>query len=165
MLAGVVGVTMAVTAVVAALPSPAAGGTCGPGHGSEGALFAFFDPVSIGAGAQPPATTATAHMQWLAFVGECQSAADARVLSGLFALVLGLAALAAGLFLLRRAPLSRSGPASSDDQRPVAGPSASGDSWSVRAPWSPGLPVTGEPGAAAPEAPPPQDVPVGVTHG
>jgi hypothetical protein len=166
LLAGVVGVTMAITAVLAALPAPAAGGTCGPGHGSEGALFAFFDPASIGAGSPPPATASAAtHLQWLAFVSECQSSANAHMLSGFFALVLGLAAVAGGFALLRRTPLWRSDPGSTGDERPASGPSSPSDSWSVRATWSPGRPVADPPSAVAPEDPPPRDLPVGVTPG
>jgi hypothetical protein len=166
LLAGVVGVTMAVTAVLAALPAPAAGGTCGPGRGSEGALFAFLDPVSIGAGSPPPATaSAAAHLQWLAFVSECQSSANSHMLAGLFALVLGLGAIAGGVHLLRRAPLSQPDPGLSDDEDPAAGPSSPGDSWSGRAPWSPGWPVADQPRAGATGGPPPRDVPVGVIRG
>jgi hypothetical protein len=124
---GVGGVAAAITAVFTALPAPAAGGTCGPGRTSEAALFAFFDPASIGAGAQPAVTNATAHSQWLAFVGECQSATDARILTGLFVLIVALLLLAAGVLLSRRSAWWGGGPTPPTEVRPASGPSSSGD--------------------------------------
>jgi hypothetical protein len=74
----------AIAVAVISLPRPAAGGTCGPGNGSEAAIVAFFDPGSIGAGPEPAVGGTiqglAAHNQWEAFVGECQSAANARML-------------------------------------------------------------------------------------
>jgi Protein of unknown function (DUF2510) len=64
------------------LPIPAVGGTCGPGKGSESALSAFFDPKSIGAGQEPSASSG-GRPAWRAFVSDCQSATDRRmVVSG-----------------------------------------------------------------------------------
>jgi cytochrome bd-type quinol oxidase subunit 2 len=100
-LLGVAGVAVAVTAMATALPAPAAGGTCGPGHSSETAFEAFFNPGSLGAGPEPAATQAAAHAQWLAFIGECQAATDARTLSALAVLVLAVLALVAGLLIWR----------------------------------------------------------------
>jgi hypothetical protein len=60
------------------LPAPAGGGTCGPGRSSESALAAFFDPVSIGAGPEPPASSGT-RSQWEDFVSSCQSSTDTRM--------------------------------------------------------------------------------------
>lgn len=77
----------AITIVVLPLPNPAAGGTCGPGRGAEPAIAAFFDPLSIGAGVQPPGGTLQ-NYQWQAFVGECQSATNARMVDALALLVL-----------------------------------------------------------------------------
>lgn len=77
----------AIAIVVLPLPNPVAGGTCGPGRGAEPAIAAFFDPVSIGAGAQPPSGTLQ-NYQWQAFVGECQSATNARMVDALALLVL-----------------------------------------------------------------------------
>ena len=100
---GVMGIAIALSAVLTSLPAPAAGGTCGPGTSSESAAAAFFDPVSIGAGPPPPASAGTAaHLDWLAFIGECQSAANSRMLVGLFTLALALGAGVGGLVLLRR---------------------------------------------------------------
>ncbi len=87
----------AVVVVLLPLPRPAAGGTCGPTTSSESAAAAFFDPGSIGAGAEPPAggtiENVAAREQWAAFVGECQAAADSRVLlaTALFAAAVILA--------------------------------------------------------------------------
>lgn len=68
----------AATIALTPLPAPAAGVSCGPGASSESAIVAFFDPVSIGAGAEPPAASA-GRSQWLAFVSECQSSTDTRM--------------------------------------------------------------------------------------
>ncbi len=84
----------AVVIVLLPLPKPAAGGTCGPGKGSETALEAFFNPVSIGAGAEPPAQATTANLDWQAFVGQCQAATNGRMVDALALLLL------AGFFLL-----------------------------------------------------------------
>ena len=78
----------AVVVVVWPLPKPAAGGTCGPGSGSEPAIAAFFDPASIGAGPQPTSSAVEAY-QWQAFVGECQSSANGRMVEGLALLLVG----------------------------------------------------------------------------
>ncbi len=75
-------VAAAFAVALAALPIPAAGGTCGPGTGSESALSAFFNPKSIGAGREPSASSG-GQPQWRAFVSDCQSATDRRmVVSG-----------------------------------------------------------------------------------
>src|SRR5579884_1754388 len=50
---GILVLASAIVVVAVPLPRPAAGGTCGPGRGSESAIEAFFDPVSIGAGPRP----------------------------------------------------------------------------------------------------------------
>ena len=68
------GVTIALTS----LPAPAAGGTCGPSTSSESAIAAFFNPVSIGAGPEPSAAS-SGRPQWLAFIRECQSATNTRM--------------------------------------------------------------------------------------
>ena len=41
------GVAFAITGMLVALPKPAAGGTCGPGAGSEAAIQALFAPGSV----------------------------------------------------------------------------------------------------------------------
>ena len=106
-LLGVAGVATAVTAVLTALPAPAAGGTCGPGRGSESAIAAFLNPGSIGAGPAPSAANVAAHWQWLAFVGECQAATSSRMLGAFAVLVLALCALAVGLLVYRRSARRR----------------------------------------------------------
>ena len=98
---GLLGVTVAITAMVMPLPAPAAGGTCGQGRGSESAIAAFFDPGSIGAGAEPTGTAAQED-QWLAFVGECQSSTDGRMLQASGILLLSLVVGVIGLLMLRR---------------------------------------------------------------
>ena len=77
-LVGLFGATVAVSGLWAPLPPPKAGGTCGPGLGSEAALEALVNPGSIGAGAEPPATRPAARAQWSEFVDECQAAANDR---------------------------------------------------------------------------------------
>ncbi len=85
----------AATIALVPLPAPAAGGLCGPSSGSESAIAAFFNPLSIGAGPEPSAPSA-AHTQWQAFVNECQAATNARIIqSG----VIVVGALLAGLGL------------------------------------------------------------------
>jgi hypothetical protein len=105
-LLGLFGAAFAIAGLFAALPAPAVGGTCGPGTSSESAVVAFFDPASIGAGAEPAATTTAnvvARADWMAFVGECQASADSRVLSTLALLVLSVAVVLVGLWMAVRA--------------------------------------------------------------
>jgi hypothetical protein len=105
-LLGLFGAAFAVSGLFAALPAPAVGGTCGPGRSSESAIVAFFDPVSIGAGVEPSATTTAnvvARADWMAFVGECQASADSRVLSTFALLVLSVVVALAGLWMVVRA--------------------------------------------------------------
>ena len=85
----VVAVAGAVVVVVLPLPSPAVGGTCGPGTGSEAPIAAFFDPASIGAGAEP--ASGTSRYQWEAFVGECQASTDSRMVTAVALLTVALA--------------------------------------------------------------------------
>jgi hypothetical protein len=99
---GLFGAAIAITGVLVALPAPAIGGTCGPGHGSESPIVAFFDPITIGAGTEPAATNATGHASWLAFVGECQASTDGRVLAVLAILVLSVGVAIGGPKLVLR---------------------------------------------------------------
>jgi len=106
-LLGLMGAAIAVTAVLTALPQPAAGGTCGPSSGSsETPIVAFFDPVTIGAGAKPSTSDTTSYLDWLAFVGECQSATDARILEALAILILSIGVGGGGLLVSRHSPAS-----------------------------------------------------------
>ncbi len=131
-LLGVLGLAVAITAVVVALPPPSVGGTCGPGRGSEAAIAAFFNPASIGAGARPPSTDLLGRLEWSAFVGQCQSSADGRMLLGLGILVLVALVVGAGFLLTQdsrsEAREHRSSPA-------AAGPPA-GWYWDPAAPTS-----------------------------
>jgi hypothetical protein len=66
---------------------------------------ALVDPVSIGAGTEPPATTAdaSARANWIAFVSECQTAADNRGVAALVILVVsGGLALLVPILIFRR---------------------------------------------------------------
>ena len=68
----------AATIALTPLPPPTAGGTCGPGASSESAIAAFLNPVTIGAGPEssvPPG----GRSQWQAFISECQSSTDRRM--------------------------------------------------------------------------------------
>jgi len=94
-------VVAAVTIVVVPLPAPAAGGTCGPGASSETAVQAFFDPVSIGAGPLPSASSGN-RPQWHAFVDDCQSATNTRITVAGVILVVALFALIANTWIVRR---------------------------------------------------------------
>jgi hypothetical protein len=96
---GIFGVAFAIAGLLVALPKPAVGGTCGPGSSSESAIVAFFDPGSIGAGAEPAATSATNRADWMAFVGECQASADSRVLGTFAILVVAIGIASIGIAL------------------------------------------------------------------
>lgn len=99
---GIFGIAFAVTGLMAALPRPAVGGTCGPGKSSEASIVAFFDPATIGAGREPATTHATDRADWLAFVGECQASADSRVLATFAIIVISVGIALAGTVLVRR---------------------------------------------------------------
>lgn len=168
---GLLALAGAITVAVLPLPKPAAGGTCGPGRGSETAIQAFFDPISIGAGAKPTPSQFSDALhydlglsQWQAFVGECQASTNARMVDALALLVV------AGFFLLFASPLvgrtwRRQRRASA--QTAAAGwyPDPSGsDSWrwwdgrqwshETRAGEAPGGPAAAPPLADAPKAGP-----------
>lgn len=86
---GLAGAAFAVTSLLVALP-PVNGGTCGPGQGSEAPIVALFDPVTIGAGPEPPASDAAGRAQWSGFVHACQSATDYRAVISFPILVVSL---------------------------------------------------------------------------
>lgn len=94
----------AIVIAVLPLPKPAAGGTCGPGKGSEPAIEAFFDPVSIGASSERSAYANGGEegvLDRLAFIGECQASANSRIIDGLALIVV------AGFFAAVAPPLIR----------------------------------------------------------
>jgi hypothetical protein len=93
---GLFGAAFAITGMLVPLPKPAAGGTCGPGAGSEAAIVALFDPVSIGAGPEPPTTDNAGRTQWQAFVDECQTTTRDRAIAALVILVGSIALAIAG---------------------------------------------------------------------
>jgi hypothetical protein len=96
---GLFGIAFAIAGLLVGLPRPAVGGTCGPSTSSESAIVAFFDPGSIGAGTEPPATNATDRADWLAFVGECQASTDGRVLGTFALLILSIGVATVGIAL------------------------------------------------------------------
>jgi hypothetical protein len=100
---GLFGVAFTVSGLLSPLPRPAVRETCGPGQGSEAAVVAFFDPITIGAGPEPPADQAGNRAQWLAFVHACQSASDQRA-AVTFPILFASAGLTAvgGVLLYRR---------------------------------------------------------------
>jgi hypothetical protein len=114
---------------------------------------------------EPPASQATRHNGWLAFVSECQAATDARMLSNVVILGLSLVALAAGgaaaLGLHRRSSGAR---ATVGGQSGMAGwpggwPQPAGAGWSPprsTSPWDPNPPYSD---AAPASGPPPAVVP------
>jgi hypothetical protein len=99
---GTLGVAIAITGMFIALPGPSVGGTCGPGRGSEAAIVALVNPGSIGAGTEPPASNAEGRTEWTAFVAECQSSADGRILGALCLLVASVGIALLGLLVGRR---------------------------------------------------------------
>ena len=125
---GLFGAAFAITGFLVALPKPAIGGTCGPGKSSEAAIVALFNPGSIGAGPEPPATSATERADWMAFVGECQASADGRVLGALVILVVSLVVslVGTGLFLRSRKPRVSAPPAVASP--PLVGSPSTGSS-------------------------------------
>jgi hypothetical protein len=96
---GLFGATVAVSGLWAPLPPPKAGGTCGPGLGSEAAVAALVDPGSIGAGAAPPATKKAARAEWSQFVSE---ATEHRALITIPVLIVSLVLAVWGLMVLWR---------------------------------------------------------------
>jgi len=83
----------AATIALVPLPTPSAGGTCGPGTSSESAIIAFFNPASIHAGPEPTVTSGE-RPQWSAFISQCQSATNTRMVQ---TAVIVVGALLAGL--------------------------------------------------------------------
>ncbi len=114
---GLFGVAVALTALWSELPPPSAGGTCGPGRGSETAIEALVNPGSIGAGAEPPATRAAARAQWSQFVNECQTATNDRALLAFPVLVVSAGIAVVGLVLLRRRGGPSTGGTPAEDRR------------------------------------------------
>jgi hypothetical protein len=125
---GLFGAAFAVTGLLVALPKPAIGGTCGPGKSSEAAIVALFNPGSIGAGPEPPASSATDRADWMAFVGECQASADGRVLGALGILAVSLAVALVGTALLVRYRRPPASPAPVATPAPLAGSPPRGSS-------------------------------------
>ncbi|MGO8869937.1 MAG: hypothetical protein ACLQPH_00780 [Acidimicrobiales bacterium] len=135
---GLFGVAFAISGLMIALPTPAAGGTCGPGKGSEAAIIALFDPVTIGAGPEPPASAAADRAQWSEFVHDCQTAADDRALAAFPILIVSVAVAVVGPLVARRRARRR--------LRPTPEPTLGG--WPPP-PWST-LPSGIAPGGMAP---------------
>jgi hypothetical protein len=104
---GLFGAAFAISGALTAMPAPSVGGTCGPSRASETSIEAFFDPASIGAGAEPSSSHAEARFEWLAFVGQCQALADARVFSTFVILVVSLDVALLGFVLVLREPRRR----------------------------------------------------------
>jgi hypothetical protein len=101
------GVAFALSGLLTGLPRPAVGGSCGPGTSSESSIVALFDPVTIGAGQEPPASRTADRAEWMAFVGECQASADSRVLVTFVILMASVVAAVAGSMLVLRASRPR----------------------------------------------------------
>jgi hypothetical protein len=101
------GVAFALSGLLTGLPRPAVGGSCGPGTSSESSIVALFDPVTIGAGQEPPAARTADRAEWMAFVGECQASADSRVLVTFVILMASVGAALAGAMLVLRASRTR----------------------------------------------------------
>jgi hypothetical protein len=121
---GLFGAAFAITSLVTTLPANAQG-TCGPGKGSETAIVAFFDPVTIGAGAEPPASNAAARSQWSSFINSCQTAANQRVAVAFPVLIVSVVVAIGGpLVLRRRARGQASAGAGPAGAPPAGGPAA-----------------------------------------
>ena len=107
---GLFGAALAIAGMMIALPAQAIG-TCGPGSGSESAAIAFFDPITIGAQPEPPASNPAGRAEWRTFVHGCQSAADTRmfITLPLLAVSVGLVILGVVLILRRNRRRNTSG--------------------------------------------------------
>jgi hypothetical protein len=113
--AGLFGVALTVSGLFSPLTPPAGGGTCGPGQGSEAAIVAIFDPVTIGAGPEPPRDQRGNRARWSAFVQACQSASDQRAAITLPVLVTSAGlTLVGGVVLRRRSRRATAGPPDHD---------------------------------------------------
>jgi hypothetical protein len=140
-LVGLFGVAFAISGVLLVLPPPAVGGTCGPGTASEAPIVALLNPVSIGAGAQPPTKDTADHRAWAEFVSECQSSADNRGLASLAILVVSVAVGIGGPMVVlrrKRRPTPSSQPSqsalpaqSSLPAQPALPPAPLGGDWRV----------------------------------
>ena len=155
---GVLGAAFAVTGLLIGLPAPSAGGTCGPGQGSEAAIIAFFDPVTIGAGPEPPASNPTARAQWSAFVDQCQTAADDRALTAFPVFVVSVGIAVVGFLAYRRRTPGRT---DSTPQVIAAGwpPPPWSSPWAGPPPYATGGPSHWPPGVPLPPPPPPAPLP------
>ncbi len=131
-LVGLFGVAFAISGVLLVLPPPAVGGTCGPGTASEAPIVALLDPVSIGAGAQPPTTDTADHRAWAEFVTECQSSADNRGLASLAILVVSIAVGIGGPMVVLRRKRKPAQPAlPAHPTQPALPPAPLGGDWRV----------------------------------
>jgi hypothetical protein len=99
---GLFGAAFALSGLLGPLPLPLGGGTCGPGAGSESAVVAFFDPVTIGAGPEPPTSQAAGHSAWVVFVNSCQTATDQRMAVTLPIMVVSVVLVIVGLVVVVR---------------------------------------------------------------
>jgi hypothetical protein len=104
---GLFGAAFAIAGLLTALPPPAVGGTCGPGQGSEAAIVALLDPVTIGAGPEPAASDVTGRAQWSEFVSECQRATDDRALAAFPILIVSVGVAILGPLVVWRRARSR----------------------------------------------------------
>jgi hypothetical protein len=107
LLVALFGVAFALSGLLTGLPRPAVGGSCGPGTSSESSIVALFDPVTIGAGQEPPAARTADRAEWMAFVGECQASADSRVLVTFVILMASVGVALAGAMLVLRTSRTR----------------------------------------------------------
>ncbi|HEY1989628.1 MAG TPA: hypothetical protein VGG43_09200 [Acidimicrobiales bacterium] len=155
---GVLGAAFAVTGLLIGLPAPAAGGTCGPGQGSEAAIIAFFDPVTIGAGPEPTAANPTARAQWSAFVDECQTSADNRALAAFPILIVSAGIAVLGFLAFRRRPRNQ---IVSTPPGAIGGwsPPPWSSPWVGPSPYAPPNPSPWPPGVPLPPPPPPAPLP------
>lgn len=109
---GLFGVAFSVSGLLSPLQPPSLNGTCGPGQGSEAAIVAIFDPITIGAGPEPPANQRQNRARWSAFVHACQTSSDERAAVTLPVVVVsaGLAVVGSVLLWRRsRRPTGRGG--------------------------------------------------------
>ena len=116
----------------------------GPGAPVRGP--AVVNPGSIGAGAEPPASRASARKQWTQFVDDCQTATDHRVLIAVPVLVVSVVVGVIGLVALWRRLDRPQRPASPPVDRWPLPPDGSPGPPPYAAPFPGGMGATGPPG-------------------
>jgi hypothetical protein len=120
---GLFGVAFSVSGLLSPLQPPSLNGTCGPGQGSEAAIVAIFDPITIGAGPEPPANQPQNRARWSTFVHACQTSSDQRAAVTLPVVVVSAGLAVFGSVLLWRRSRRPTGDGRNERSTPWSTPS------------------------------------------